>query len=260
MADMFRLDGKVAVVVGGGGGIGEVLALGMARQGANIAIASRNLAKLEDVAKKIAADAEVKASKARVKAYQVDVTDENSVTKLAQQVVSDFKTVDILVNSQGQNFKRAALDFPVNDWDFMFDVNVKGMMLCCKHFGKIMVAKKYGKIINISSVTALRGGAGGNLGYGATKGAVKLFTLNLACELAKDHVNVNAIGPSVIMTEMMLREGMPGMEQRIISRTPYGRLQTPEDLIGACVFLASPASDFMVGQTLYVCGGRSALM
>jgi len=260
MADMFRLDGKVAVVIGGGGGIGEVLALGMARQGANIAIASRNLAKLEDVAKKIAADADVKKSKSRVKAFQVDVTDENSISKLADQVVSDFKTVDILVNSQGQNFKRAALEFPANDWDFMFDVNVKGMMLCCKHFGKIMVAKKYGKIINISSVTALRGGGGGNMGYGSTKGAVNLLTMNLACEWAQHHVNVNAIGPSVIMTEMMLKQALPGITERIISRTPYGRLQTPEDLIGACVFLASPASDFMVGQTLYVCGGRSAMM
>lgn len=260
MADMFRLDGKVAVVVGGGGGIGETLALGLARQGANVGIASRNLAKLEDVVKKIAEDAEVKNSKSKVMAFQVDVVDEKSVSSLADQVVAKFGTVDILVNSQGQNVKRAAVDFPVNDWDFMFDVNVKGIMLTCKWFGKIMIAKKYGKIINISSVTALRGGGGGNMGYGSTKGAVNLLTMNLACEWAQHHVNVNAIGPSVIMTEMMLKQALPGITERIISRTPYGRLQTPDDLIGACVFLASPASDFVVGQTIYVCGGRCALM
>jgi NAD(P)-dependent dehydrogenase (short-subunit alcohol dehydrogenase family) len=259
MADMFRLDGKVAVVVGGGGGIGEVLALGMARQGAKIAIASRNLAKLEEVAKKIAEDEEVKKNNAEVVAFQVDVVDEKSVSSVVDQIVAKFGTVDILVNSQGQNVKRTAVDFPVEDWDFMFDVNVKGMMLCCKHFGKVMVEKKYGKIINISSVTALRG-APTNMGYGATKGAVNLLTMNLACEWAQHHINVNAIGPSVILTEMTLKKGMPRMEEQIIARTPYGQLETSEDLIGACVFLASPASDYVVGQTIYVCGGRSALM
>jgi NAD(P)-dependent dehydrogenase (short-subunit alcohol dehydrogenase family) len=255
MADMFRLDGKVAVVIGGAGGIGEVLALGLARQGAKVAIASRNLAKLEEVAKKIKSDPEVKTE---VVPFQVDVCNEDSVAKLAEQVVSKFGTVDILVNSQGQNFKRTAVDFPMEDWDFMFGVNVRGVMLACKWFGKIMVEKKSGKIINIGSVAGSRGGGSGNTGYGATKGAVDLITKNLGCEWAPHHVNVNAIGPSVIMTEMM--KGMPGIEERMIARTPYGRLQVEEDLIGTCVFLASPASDFVVGQTIYVCGGRSALL
>ena len=258
MADMFRLDGKVAVVIGGGGGIGEGLALGLARQGANVAIASRNLSKLEDVAKKIKSDPEVKTE---VVGLQVDVCDEDSIAKLAEQVVAKFGTVDILVNSQGQNVKRTAVDFPMADWDFMFDVNVRGMMLACKYFARIMVEKKSGKIINIGSVAGARGGGGGNVGYGATKGAVDLLTKNLACEWAPFHVNVNAIGPSVIMTQMMRKEGMPaGIEERMIARTPYGRLQEVEDLIGTCVFLASPASDFVVGQTIYVCGGRSALL
>lgn len=255
MADMFRLDGKVAVVIGGGGGIGQALALGLARQGANVAIASRNLPKLEGVANEIKSDPEVKSE---VVAFQVDVGDEQSVSKLAEQVVSKFGTVDILVNSQGQNFKRAGVDFPMADWDFMFDVNVRGVMLACKWFGKIMVDKKSGKIINVSSVAGARGGGGGNAGYGATKGAVDLITKNLACEWAPYHVNVNAIGPSVIMTEMM--KGMPGIEERILARTPYGRLQVVEDLIGTCVYLASPASDYVVGQTICVCGGRSAML
>ena len=98
------------------------------------------------------------------------------------------------------------------------------------------------------------------MGYGSTKGAVNLLTMNLACEWAPHHVNVNAIGPSVIMTEMMLREGSPGMEERMAAMTPYGRVEVSEDLIGACVFLASPASDYVIGQTIYVCGGRSARM
>ena len=151
MTDMFRLDGKVAVVIGGAGGIGEIMASGLAGQGAKIAIASRNLQKLEAVAQKIQSE-----TKSEVKAFQGDVTDRQSVAQLAKQVVSKFGTVDILVNSQGTNLKRNAVDFPVEDWDFLFDVNVKGTMLSCSEFGKVMVEKKRGKVINLSSVRGVR--------------------------------------------------------------------------------------------------------
>jgi len=151
MADMFRLDGKVAVVMGGAGGIGEIMAQGMAAQGAKIAIASRNMQKLEAVAQKIQ-----KETKSQAAAFQVDITDKQSVAELAKQVVSKFGTVDILVNSQGANVKRTAVDFPVGDWDLMFDVNVKGTMLACSEFGRIMVEKKKGKVINLSSVRGVR--------------------------------------------------------------------------------------------------------
>ena len=257
MADMFRLDGKVAVVIGGGGGIGKALALGLARQGANVAIASRNLQKLKEVAKQIKSDPEVKTE---VKAFQVDIVDEQSVAQLAKQIVDAFGTVDILVNSQGQNFKRPMVDFPVADWDFMFDVNVKGIMLACKEFGRIMVEKKSGKIINISSVAGTRGvPMAGNTGYCGTKGAVDQVTRALAYEWAAIPINVNAIGPSVILTEMMERALPPEALEKAASIHPMGRLAQPEELIGACVFLASPASDYMTGQVVYVDGGRSAI-
>jgi NAD(P)-dependent dehydrogenase (short-subunit alcohol dehydrogenase family) len=257
MADIFRLDGKVAVVIGGGGGIGKALALGLARQGAKVAIASRNLTKLEGVAKELKADADVKTE---VKAFQVDAVDEQSVAKLAKDIVASFGTVDILVNSQGQNIKQPFAEFPLADWNTLFEVNVKSVMLACREFGKIMLEKKRGKIINISSVVGRWAPPlAGNAGYSSTKGAVDQITRSLAFEWASTPINVNAIGPSVILTPMMAKALPPETLAKAASIHPMGRLAKPEELIGACVFLASPASDYMTGQIVYVDGGRSCI-
>ena len=142
MADMFRLDDKVAVVIGGAGGIGEPMALGLSQQGAKVAIASRNLPNLEQAAQKIQAE-----TKSETTAFQVDITNEESIAQLAKQVLSKFGTVDILVNTQGTNLKYPATEFPVAEWDQMFNVNVKGTMLACREFGKVLIEKKKGKII-----------------------------------------------------------------------------------------------------------------
>jgi NAD(P)-dependent dehydrogenase (short-subunit alcohol dehydrogenase family) len=255
---MFRLDGKVAVVIGGGGGIGKVLALGLARQGAKVAIASRNLEKLEGVAKELQGDADVKTE---VKAFQVDAADEQSMSRLAQDVVAAFGTVDILVNSQGLNIKQPFAEFSLADWNAMFEVNVKSVMLACREFGKIMLEKKSGKIINISSVVGHRvGPLAGNAGYCGTKGAVDQITRALAFEWASIPINVNAIGPSLILTEMMEKAVPPEILQKAVSSHPMGRLAQPEELIGACIFLASSASDYMTGQIVYVDGGRSCIV
>ena len=168
MADMFRLDGKVAVVIGGAGGIGEIMAKGLAAQGAKVAVASRNIQKLGDIARNIQSE-----TKSEAVAFQADVTDKDSVARLAEQVLNKFGTVDILVNSQGINTKKPAVGFPVEDWDQLFSVNVKGTMLACSEFGKVMVEKKRGKVINVSSVRGLRATLwGGNEGYCATKGEI----------------------------------------------------------------------------------------
>ena len=175
---MFSLEGKVAVIVGGAGGIGELIALGLAEQGARVAIASRNMQKLEEVARRIQSE-----TKSEVAPFQVDVTDEQSVAQLASTVVARFGTIDILVNSQGVNLKKPAAEFPVDDWDLMFGVNVKGTMLACREFGKVMIGKEKGKIINLSSVRGVRATLwGGNEAYCATKGAVDMITRTLAAE------------------------------------------------------------------------------
>jgi gluconate 5-dehydrogenase len=251
---MFRLDGKIAVVIGGAGGLGEACALALARQGAKVAVASRNIGKLEEVAGKIKSD-----TGSETAAIHVNVASEESVAKLAEQVIKKFGTVDILVNAQGINVKMPAVDIDVDVWDSLFTTNVRGLMLACRSFGKIMAEKKQGKIINLSSVRGIRGTDGGNVTYGATKGAVDMITRMLAAEWAVYNINVNAIGPSIVMTEMVKRAVAPERLEALLSKSPFKRFATPEDVAGVCVFLASPASDFITGQIIYVDGGLTAV-
>ena len=254
MADKFRLDGKVAVVVGGAGGIGEFCALELGRQGAKVVVASRNIEKLKAVADRIQAE-----TGSETAALQVDVTDEASVNSLADAVLEKFGTVDILVNTQGINKKGPPVDFPMEDWDQLFAVNVKGVMLSCKVFGRIMIEKKKGKIINMSSVRGIRGTDGGNQAYGATKGAVDMITRMLAAEWAPHNINVNALAPSLVLTEMVKKAVPPERLKVLEASSLFKRLGTPEEVSGVCAFLASPASDFMTGQIIYVDGGLTAV-
>ncbi len=251
---MFRLDSKIAIVVGGAGGIGEACALALARQGAKVVVASRNLDRLKDTAQKIQSETESEAA-----ALQVDAADEKSVNQLAEQVVNKFGPPDILVNAQGMTLKRPAADFPVQDWDQLFAVNVRSVMLTCRAFGKVMIEEKRGKIINLSSVRGIRGTDGENVGYGATKGAVDMIARMLAAEWAPYNINVNAIGPSLVMTEWIKRAVKPERLKKFLEKCPLKRLGTPEDVAAVCVFLASPEADFITGQILYVDGGLTAV-
>jgi NAD(P)-dependent dehydrogenase (short-subunit alcohol dehydrogenase family) len=256
MSDMFRLDGKVAVVIGGAGGIGEIMAKGLAAQGAKVAIASRNIQKLEGIAKQIQTETGYEAV-----GLQVDVGDKDSVARLAGEVLKKFGTVDILVNSQGINTKAPAVGFPVETWDQLFNVNVKGTMLACSEFGRVMVEKKKGKIINISSVRGLRATLwGGNEGYCATKGAVDMMTRSLASEWAPHNINVNAIAPLLIRTPLAAPTlNDPEKLKAYVANVPFKRIGEPQDIAGLCVFLASAASDFITGQIIYLDGGLTAV-
>jgi len=255
LENLFRLDGKVAVVIGGGGGIGRHLAQGLVQYGAKVVIASRNLEKLEKVAEEIRS-----AYNADVTALQVDITDEESVSRLRDQVLSKYGTVDILVNSQGYNAKSPAAEFPTQQWDTLFDVNVKGTMLTCREFGKIMIEKRKGKIINISSVRGARATKwAGNLGYCTTKSAVNMITKALAAEWAPYNVNVNAIAPAWVDTGFSPSLRDPARLKIALESIPMGRIAVPKDIIGVCVFLASSASDFITGQIIYVDGGLTLI-
>jgi NAD(P)-dependent dehydrogenase (short-subunit alcohol dehydrogenase family) len=169
--------------------------------------------------------------------------------------------VDILVNSQGLNIKRPAVGFPEGDWDQMFDVNVKGTMLACSEFGKVMVEKKKGKVINLSSVRGVRATLwGGNEGYCATKGAVDMITRSLASEWATYNINVNAIAPLLIYTPLAAATlNDPEKLQKYVANVPFKRIGQPQDLVGLCIFLASAASDFITGQIIYLDGGLTAV-
>jgi gluconate 5-dehydrogenase len=254
MKDLFELNGKTAVVIGGAGGLGEAIALGLSSYGATLVVASRNM----DTLKKVAAHIKEETG-GEVVPMQVDATDEDSVINLVEAVQEQFDTVDILVNAMGLNIKREALDYPMEDWDKIFNINVKGTMIACKHFGKVMKEKKGGKIINLSSVREIRGFTGGNAAYCATKGAVGLITKTLALELAPHNIYVNAIGPSLVITKGTIHiQQNPELAKKYSSLVPLGRIGVPEDLIGTAVFLASDASNFITGQTIFVDGGLTA--
>jgi NAD(P)-dependent dehydrogenase (short-subunit alcohol dehydrogenase family) len=257
MANIFRVDNQVAVVVGGAGGIGEAIGHGLAEYGAKIVVADVDLPKADQVAK----DINSKFKGADATPIKFDITDEKSVASLRDQVVSKFGTVDILVNSHGVNVKKNATEFGVNDWDFMFNINVRGTMLTCREFGKVMIDRKKGKVINLSSVRGVRATFwSGNEGYSATKAAIDMITRSLASEWAPYKINVNAIGPSTVATkfsEKTLQD--PEKLKRFLASCPLGRVAQPSDMIGACVFLASPASDFITGQIIYLDGGLTAI-
>jgi len=255
MQDLFSLKGRKAMVIGGAGGIGQAIAQGLAFYGADVAIASRNTANLAEAAKEIEA-----ATGKKVKTFQVDAADEASVKKLVAVSVAEMGTIDILVNSQGYNIKHAALDFPMDEWDALFKVNVKSVMMCCKEFAGVMVAQNSGKIVNVSSVRGVRANAGGNSAYCASKGAVDMITRTLAAELAPNNIKVNAIGPALIATKLTAKQMLePGRTEKYVRNIPMGRIGLTDDVVGAAVFLAAPAADFITGQIIYIDGGLTAI-
>ena len=258
MDDLFRLDNRVAVVIGGAGGIGAAMGQGLAQYGAKVVISDFRSAAAEETA-----DAIKSQIKSEAIAIKCDITNEENVVKLAETVVDKFGTVDILVNAHGVNTKRPADQFSSTDWNFLFEINVTGTMLTCREFGKTMIAKKYGRIINVSSIRGIRATLwGGNAGYCGTKGAVDMVTRALAAEWAQYNINVNAIAPGRVVTQMTEKADREKPEQYniFITNTPQKRLAQPDEMAGACVFLASPASNFITGQVLYVDGGLSAVV
>lgn len=254
MKDMFNLKDKIAIVTGGAGGIGEALSMGLAGQGATVVVSSRNQTAIDAVAQRITAETGSESI-----AIPVDVTDESSVEALANQVKERYGKIDILVNAMGINIKHDAFEFPMEDWEKLFNLNVKGTMIACKYIGRVMRDQKTGSIVNLSSVRGIRGYTGGNCGYCATKGSVELITKTLALEWAPHGIRVNALGPALVITEgtKHIAEN-PELAKKYASIVPLGRIGMPEDMVGAVNFLASEAASFVSGQTIYVDGGLTA--
>ena len=259
MMDLFDLTGKNAVVIGGAGGIGQSLAQGLAESGANVAIASRSEEKLKKAQQEI-----LDASGKKVDYYTVDVANEASVESLVKATVADMGRVDILINSQGLNKKMPAEDFDINTFAQMLDVNVLGVMIACKHFGKHMIGNGNGKIVNISSVRGKIATKGaGNAAYCTTKGGVDMLTKQLASEFGPHHITVNAIGPTLTETPMMtaIIEQRGGDEYRktVANGLPLRRMAVPEDCVGTAIYLCSKASDFVTGNIIYPDGGLTCI-
>ncbi len=245
----FNLEGKVAVVIGGTSGIGRSIALGLAEAGADVVPVSRRADKVQEAAGLIESKGR------RSLAQAADATRREDVEKLASAVMKSFGHIDILVNSAGAIWEGPFEEMPEGEYERVMDVNLRAMVLACQVIGKVMIKQKHGKIVNISSMAALWGQPD-ILPYCMSKGGVAQLTKGLAVEWAKHNIQVNDIAPGLFITPLthdMFTE--PAMNKRLKAKTPMGRLGKLEELQGAAIFLASPASDFVTGVTIRVDGG-----
>ncbi|HJP84838.1 MAG TPA: glucose 1-dehydrogenase [Gemmatimonadaceae bacterium] len=245
----FDLANRVAVVVGGTSGIGKAIALGLAEAGADVVATGRRQNLVEEVAR------EVEQRGRRSLVTTADVTSTSSINDLARTVIGKFGKVDILVNAAGITVRRATIDVSDSEWTAIIDTNLNGILRACRAFGPGMIERRYGRVINIGSLTSLVA-LQEVAAYGASKAGVAALTKSLAVEWAPYGICVNAILPGVFRTA--LNEGLLDGTARgneLLMRTPMRRFGQPEELAGAAVFLASDAASFVTGHLLAVDGG-----
>ena len=256
MKDLFSLKNKVAIVTGGNGGIGKAIARGLAGTGANIVIAARNEAKTKEAVTEIHEEFGT-----QVIGVRVDLLQEEQIRALAAKALETLGHIDILVNNAGMNIRKLPQDYTAAEWDEVIDTNLRGAFLCSQAVHPAMKAAGGGKVINIGSMTSIF--AGSKLApYGTSKGGIVQMTRSLAVAWAPDNIQVNAILPGFINTDLtrQARKEILGLEERVISRTPVGRWGEPDELIGPAIFLASHAADFLTGVALPVDGGYSIMI
>jgi len=249
--NLFDLAGKKAVVTGGGSGIGQAIAWGLASFGADVLIAAHDM-------KKAGITAEgVESYGARAIPYAFEVTVLDEIEKLMADAVKELGRIDILVNSAGKNIRKYILDMKEEDWDTVHSINLKGTVFSCKEAVKYMKDQGSGKIINISSISSMLGHPA-RCAYAGSKGGLNQVTRVMASEWAPYNINVNTISPAAIDTPFIkgLKEDKTKLE-RELKRIPLGRIGQSSDIVGASVFLASKASDFITGHNLVVDGGRT---
>ena len=251
---LFDLSGKIAVVTGGGSGLGRQMAEGLAECGANVVLCARTVERCEEVAE------ELRALGVQALALACDVRDPPQIQAVIDAAVAEFGTVDILVNNAGTSWGASPEEMPLAAWQKVIDVNLTGPFLFSQAAGIVMIREGGGKVINIASVAAFKGApseALNAIGYNASKGGLVSFTRDLAVKWAKYGINVNAIAPGWFPSEMsqVVLERSGG---RLVEHIPLGRYGGDDDLKGAVAFLASAASDFVTGITLPVDGGELA--
>ena len=248
----FRLDGRVAIVTGAGRGMGQAFSIALAHAGADVVVTE--LPGRESDAEETAA--EVRAAGRRALVISLDVTQVSSIKAMVKQVVDEWGRIDVLVNNAGINIRQFAVDVTEDAWEQIVNVNQKGVFFCSQAVGQHMIARgQGGKIINVASQLGLVGDQQRAV-YCATKAAVVNLTRVLALEWAPHAINVNAVAPTYVRTPMV--EALvqdKDVHESILRRIPLGRMAEPEEIAGAVVFLASPASDFVTGHTLAVDGG-----
>jgi NAD(P)-dependent dehydrogenase (short-subunit alcohol dehydrogenase family) len=251
MSELFDLTGRVAIVTGTSRGLGQYFARALARAGADLVLTSRHRDSLA------AFEKEMQALGRRTVALELDVRDLGSIQRMVEAAHAQFPRIDILVNNAGCNVRKPALDVTWDDWNLILDTNLRGSFFVAQAVARHMIARSYGRIINIGSVTSVAGYAG--LGpYGASRGGIRQLTMSLADDWGKYGLTVNCLAPGWFRTEQnkILYENQEWVAY-LSDRIPVKRPGQPDDLDGALVFLASESSRYITGQTLLVDGGIS---
>ena len=249
--DLFDLTGKVAVVTGTSRGLGQYMARALAGAGADLVITSRQPGTLRQF------QAEIESLGRKALALPLDVREQESIRQMADAAAAHYGKIDILVNNAGCNIRKPALEVTWDDWNIILDTNLRGTFFVAQAVARHMIARKFGRIINIGSVTAVAGYAG--LGpYGASRGGVKQLTMSLADDWGRHGITVNCLAPGWFKTAQnaVMYENKEWVDY-LCDRIPLKRPGQPRDLDGAVVFLASEASSYVTGQTLLVDGGIS---
>ncbi len=252
--ELFDCHGKTAIVTGGGRGLGRVMAEALAEAGANIVVCSRKLEACEETAHGLSAMG------TKALAMSCDVTSAEQIDRVVDAALREFHSVDVVINNSGASWGAPALDMPVEAWHKVMEVNVTGTFLMSQRAGRVMIAQKSGKMINMASVAGLHGSDPRFLdavGYSASKGAIVALTRDLAVKWGPFNIQVNAIAPGFFPTKMseaiIQRHG-----DFLLEHTPLRRFGTPDDIKGIALLLASGASDYMTGAVIVVDGGESA--
>ncbi|HNZ10982.1 MAG: Gluconate 5-dehydrogenase [Deltaproteobacteria bacterium ADurb.Bin151] len=253
MGNVFNFSGKTAIVTGAGRGIGRVIAMGLAESGANVVLCSRTKTEIDAVAE------EIHAKGGKALSVVTDLTVHEQLENLVNATVKEFGRIDILVNNAARSFLRGLLDLREDGWDKCFNTNVKAVWLLSRLVARRMIEQKEGKIINITTVGAEKAESG-MAAYGCSKAALKHLTRCMAREWAPFGINVNAVAPGFTRTDFSKPIwSSPDVERLICQAIPKGRIAEPEDVVGAVLFLASGAANYITGDTLYVDGGTMTI-
>ncbi|MGQ9693883.1 MAG: SDR family oxidoreductase [Thermodesulfobacteriota bacterium] len=254
--EMFNLKDKVAIVSGGGRGIGLKMAEGLAEAGANLVICSRKMERCVQAAQALAEQ-----NRIRSLALKCDVRSANDIQEVVEKTVKEFGRIDILINNSGANWGASVIDYPLEGWQKVMETNVTGAFLFCKAVGRIMQKQKGGSIINIASVMGVLGTAAevaDAIAYSTSKGALITFTKDLAVKWAKYNIRVNALAPGWFPTDMS-QWVIEHHSQKLLSHIPMGRFGEGDELKGIVVYLASDASRYVTGVIIPVDGGYLAV-
>lgn len=251
--DIFNLTGRSAIVTGASKGLGQAMALALARAGADLLITSRHREEIDPAAQDIAA-----AASRRVVAMEADVSRRTDVEATVDRALREFGKIDILVNNAGVNIREPILDLKDESWEQTIGINLTGPMMCCRAVGPHMIKRRYGRVINVASTLAAVS-IPSRTAYAASKGGLVQLTKTVALEWAPHNVTVNALCPGPFETPInaaLMKD--PEAYRAFVSKVPMGRWAKPEELAGPIVFLASDASSFITGATLFVDGGWTA--